>query len=92
MPKITFSHDHLTVDVSAGTPLMAVVEKFGATLPFGCRKGSCGTCRCIVRNGGQNLNEKTKAELRLFKTLTAVDADERLACQVVVEGDAVIEA
>lgn len=92
MPKVTFSHDKITIEVAVGTTIQAAVEISGATLPFGCRRGSCGTCRCIISEGMENLNGLTGPENDLFETLTSVGAKERLACQLIVHGDVVIQA
>lgn len=86
MPKVTFVYDNLTVDVPAGTPLQRVVEDSGATLPFSCRHGSCGTCRCMIVEGMDNLNPMTEIEHILFDCLTAVEKNERLGCQLIIQG------
>lgn len=92
MPKVTFTHDKITVEVAPGTTLQDVIEKSGATLPFGCRMGSCGTCRCLVLKGMENLNDLTDEERELFETLTHIHPNERLACQLTVSGDVEIQA
>jgi ferredoxin len=92
MPKVTFLHDKITIDIPSGTTVQVAVEMAGATLPFGCRMGSCGTCRCLVVTGTQNVNEKTDAELDLFDTLTFVGDNERLGCQLVIMGDVEIQS
>lgn len=92
MPKVTFPHDHLVLDVPVGTTGIEAVEMAQATLPFGCRHGSCGTCRCLIMAGMENLNPMTSAESDLFETLTSVHPNERLACQIVIYGDVVIQA
>ncbi len=92
MPKVTFITDNLTVDVESGAAIPDIVEKCGATLPFGCRMGSCGTCRCIIVEGAENLNKQTEAEVDLFCNLTSVGLDERLGCQLIVKGDVTIRS
>lgn len=92
MAVVTFSHDNITIAVAPGTTVQVAVEKAGATLPFGCRHGSCGTCRCLILKGGENLNKMTQAENDLFDTLTSVGANERLGCQLVVYGDVTIQS
>lgn len=92
MPKVTFTHDKITVEVEPGTTVQDAVEKSGATLPFGCRMGSCGTCRCLVLKGMENLNDLTDEERELFETLTHIHPNERLGCQLVVNGDVEIQA
>ncbi|MCP5465040.1 MAG: (2Fe-2S)-binding protein [Deltaproteobacteria bacterium] len=92
MPKVTFTSDNKTIEVPAGSKLVDVVEQAGATLPFGCRLGSCGTCRCIVVDGMDNINPLTEAEHDLFSNLTSVGKQERLGCQIVVNGDVSIQS
>jgi ferredoxin len=92
MPKVTFAHDKLTVEVPVGTTVQQAVVLAKATLPFGCRLGSCGTCRCLILSGNENLNALTEAEQDLFDNLTHVAANERLGCQLVIQGDVVIQS
>ena len=42
MPKVTFVTDKITVEVPVGAAIPDIVDQCGATLPFGCRMGSCG--------------------------------------------------
>ncbi len=92
MATITFLTDNITVEVDPGTSLQAAVEKAGARLPFSCRMGSCGTCRCVVVQGIEHVNPLTEAESDLFESLTSVGRHERLGCQIVVHGDVSIRA
>lgn len=92
MPKVTFLHDKITIEVKSGTTIQDAVERAKASLPFGCRLGSCGTCRCVVVVGAQNVNPLTQAEHELFETLTSVGRNERLGCQLVVLGDVAIQS
>ena len=92
MPKVTFLADHLTIEVPVGTTVQSAVEMAKANLPFGCRLGSCGTCRCIVTEGSENVNSLTEAENELFESLTSVGRNERLACQLTILGDVTIQS
>jgi ferredoxin len=92
MAKVTFLHDNKTIDVPIGTTVQQAVVLANASLPFGCRMGSCGTCRCIVMDGIENVNEPTTAELDLFETLTSVGRNERLGCQLIINGDVTIRS
>lgn len=92
MAIITFLTDNITIEVEPGTSLQMAVEKAGACLPFSCRMGSCGTCRCVVVQGIENVNPLTEAESDLFESLTSVGRHERLGCQIVVHGDVSIRA
>lgn len=92
MPKVVFTNENIEIEVEAGTSLQDAAEKAGSTFPFGCRRGSCGTCRCFVTKGLENVNAKTDSEDFLFQTLTAVEDHERLGCQLIIQGDVEIEA
>ena len=92
MPQVTFTHDKIAITVPVGTTGINAVETANATLPFGCRYGSCGTCRCLIMAGMENLNPMTAAECDLFEALTSVHPNERLACQIVINGDVEIQA
>lgn len=87
MPKVTFVTDNITVDVKKGSKIPDIVDQCGASLPFGCRMGSCGTCRVIIEQGIENLNQRTQEEEDLFENFTSVRDDERLGCQLIVKGD-----
>jgi len=53
-------------------------------------KGRCTTCKVIVIEGLDNLNDLTAAEQH-YRNLGAIKIDQRLSCQAVVKGDIVIE-
>ena len=44
MPKVTFKDDDLEVEVELDSNLKEVAQNEGASLPFGCEQGICGTC------------------------------------------------
>lgn len=92
MPKLTFVSENLTIDIPAGTLLQDAVELAKSSFPFGCRMGSCGTCRCVVLEGAENVNDLTDEENLLFESLTSVGKNERLGCQLTINGDVKIRA
>ena len=92
MVKIEFVTEKLIVEVEKGTTLRDAVDTHGSAFPFGCRMGSCGTCRCIIVEGFENLNPLTQEEEDLFETLTSVGAKERLGCQLIINGDVKIRS
>lgn len=62
-------------EVADGSRIQEACEDMG--MPFGCTDGLCGTCRCTVVSGMENLepmNEKEE-DMDLLK-------GERLACQL----------
>ena len=53
-------------------------------------KGRCTTCRAKIISGMENLSERTAPEIQYMK-LNKLQPDERLTCQVEVNGDIKIE-
>jgi 2Fe-2S ferredoxin len=49
-------------------------------------KGRCTTCKVIVKEGLENLPPPTPAEAR-YRLQNALKFNERLSCQVKIEGD-----
>ncbi|MBF0105073.1 MAG: (2Fe-2S)-binding protein [Deltaproteobacteria bacterium] len=92
MPTINFLYDRKSIEVSSGTTMQEAADTAGATIPFGCRMGSCGSCRCLIKKGSENVNAPTNEEVELFDNLTSVGNNERLACQIVVYGDVEIQS
>lgn len=53
---------------------------------------ACTTCHCIVREGGNSLNEADELEEDLLDKAWGLEAQSRLSCQAIVaEEDLVIE-
>jgi ferredoxin len=90
MVKVHFRLEDLLVEAPAGTPLQRIADAAGADITFGCRTGSCGTCRVHVVEGLEHCSEAGAEERDFLKGLDA-PADQRLACQVTVHGDVAIE-
>ncbi len=88
--KVHFLLEDLLVEAPAGTPLQAIADAAGADITFGCRTGSCGTCRVRVAEGLAHCSEAGPEDRDFLKGLHA-PADHRLACQVCVHGDVEIE-
>ena len=49
--KVHFLLEDLLVEAPAGTTLQRIADAAGADITFGCRTGSCGTCRVRVAEG-----------------------------------------
>ena len=88
--KVHFLLEDLLVEAPEGTPLQRIADAAGADITFGCRTGSCGTCRVRVTEGLGHCGEAGPEERDFLKGLDA-PPDQRLACQVVVQGDVAIE-
>ena len=89
MAKITFKKDNIVADVPAGTPLMKVCDEKGANVQFSCRSGSCLSCVVNIESGMQNLSPPTDVEKMTLEAF-GCQPNQRLACQVIVNGDVVI--
>ncbi len=83
---VHFLLEDLLVQAPIGTSLQAIADTSGADITFGCRNGSCGTCRIRVTKGLDNCSEMNTEERDFLKGLE-VGSDERLACRVNVMGD-----
>ena len=88
--KVHFLLEDLLVEAPEGTPLQAIADAAGADITFGCRTGSCGTCRVRVAEGLGHCSEMGPEERDFLQGLDA-PADQRLACQVTVHGDVAID-
>lgn len=89
-PKIHFLLEDLVAEAPAGTSLQAIADATGADITFGCRTGTCGTCRVRVTEGLSHCSEPSPEERDFLKALGA-EPDQRLACQVLVQGDVTID-
>lgn len=82
MATVTF--DGRTYEVPKGRDLLGGLLDGGAPISYICMAGSCGTCRCRVTAGADQLAPLDEAERRHFPER---DGSVRLACQAVVTGD-----
>lgn len=75
------------IEVRGGEKLLNAALEAGLDWPHDCRVGSCGTCRCVLREG------RIKPLTDFVYTLTPEDiaAGAILACQSVLRGDVVVE-
>jgi ferredoxin len=86
MALVTFVNDDRTVAVAPGTTLSRAALDAEATIPFGCRAGTCGTCVLRVERGLESLDAMGFVEQ---DTLTVIGADDpcaRLGCQIILRG------
>ncbi|MCP5020939.1 MAG: (2Fe-2S)-binding protein [bacterium] len=79
MPTLTLIDSGATYDVPAGTHLLDFAQANGLDIPFGCTRGSCGTCGVVVEKGMENLNEISDAEQDGVELISEDNA--RLACR-----------
>ncbi|NWJ41756.1 MAG: (2Fe-2S)-binding protein [Geothrix sp.] len=90
MVKVHFRLEDLLVEAPAGTSLQRIADAASADITFGCRTGSCGTCRVRVMEGLSHCSEMGPEERDFLGGLNA-PPDQRLACQVTVLGDVAID-
>jgi len=90
MPKVTNTSTGNSAQCNAGDRLQDVAQSQDLGIAFGCENGICSTCLIQIKNGIENLSEKTEQE---EFTLDARGADDnmRLACQCQVNGDVEFE-
>ncbi len=69
-------------EVPDGASVQKVCEEMG--MPFGCTEGLCGTCRCRVAAGMENLAPLNEREEDMD-----LEEGERLACQCIVKSGTV---
>jgi len=80
MAKIIFEGQ--SRDVADGTRVLDPCEDLG--MPFGCTEGNCGTCRCTVVSGMENLSAVNTREEDMD-----LETGERLACQCTIKSGTV---
>jgi len=88
--RVHFQPEDLLVEAPLGTALQAIVDAAGADITFGCRNGSCGTCRVRILGGLENCTPMGPEERDFLRGMDA-PADQRLACQVCIQGDVDVE-
>jgi ferredoxin len=87
---VRFLPEDLLMEAPWGARLQDIADAGGADLTFGCRNGSCGTCRIRVRTGSEHCSAMAPEERDFLSALDAPE-DHRLACQVRVEGNIDVE-
>lgn len=101
MPKVTFVKEKLEIEVPQGANLRDEAMKAGVEVYAGINRfvncfghGSCGTCKVLVKKGGENLSPKGLIEkVTLWRMLSVIgqENESRLACQCSVQGDVTVE-
>jgi len=91
MPKITITSlkKEIFCNEDSQTVLSAFQENLIDFMHTCGAKGRCTTCAMIILSGNEYLNEPTKNEL-FYKSISMLDANERLACQCTVKSGKVV--
>ncbi len=87
---VHFLLEDLIAEAPLGTPLEAIASAVNADITFGCKTGTCGTCRVRVASGAEHCSAPEPEERDFLLGLEA-PPDHRLACQLRVEGDIAVE-
>ncbi|HEX7964687.1 MAG TPA: CDP-6-deoxy-delta-3,4-glucoseen reductase [Gammaproteobacteria bacterium] len=85
---VTLMPEEKRFQVEDGETVLAAALRHGIHLPYGCRTGSCGTCRAHVLEG----KTAYPAGAPLALTALEVHAGESLLCRAVPETDLKVEA
>lgn len=90
MPIVRFVTEQLEVDVDPGMSFIDLCDAAEADVTFGCRSGTCGTCRVKVIEGSENLSPMGRDERDFLEGFHA-KPNERLGCQLTIQGDCSIQ-
>ena len=85
-----FILEDMDVEVPKGATFFDVVNASGADVTFGCRNGTCGTCRIRIDQGLENLSAMNSEERDFLESMDA-NTNERLGCQVCILGDVSVD-
>lgn len=86
MHRVTFQQDKITYDAEEGQWLYDVCEAAGASVPFACKAGACGTCATQVVQGAESLGPQRAREIRALESNGLDPAQYRLLCLADVHG------
>lgn len=84
MPRIRFENDDLEIEVPSGTTLSLAAQEADASLGFGCRAGTCGTCALTVLEGMDSLERRGYVEEDTLAVVGEAGPDRRLGCQIIL--------
>jgi len=86
MHRVTFQQDGITYDAEEGQWLYDVCEAAGASVPFACKAGACGTCATQVVQGEESLGPQRAREIRTLESNGLDPTQYRLLCLADVHG------
>lgn len=90
MATVKFVSEKMEVDVDPGIKLIDLAAEAECDMTFGCRSGTCGTCRIRVKEGMDSLSVMEKEEKDFLEGFGA-RSDERLGCQIKILGSCSLE-
>lgn len=86
MHRVTFQQDGIAYDAEDGQWLYDVCESAGASVPFACKAGACGTCATEVIQGEGSLGSQRAREIRTLESNGLDPRRYRLLCLADVHG------
>jgi len=86
--QVTLQPSGRRFDADDGETLLAAALRAGIVMPYGCRNGACGSCKCRVISGA--LRQGPHAHSALSEAERA--EGRALACCAFPQGDLVVEA
>ena len=84
--RVTFRQDGITCDAEEGQWLYDVCEAAGASVPFACKAGACGTCATQIVQGEESLGPQRAREIRTLESNGLDPKQYRLLCLADVHG------
>lgn len=93
MPKVKlrFRKQEHELEVPAGANLLAAALEAGLEMRYGCSEATCGKCVCRVVAGADQVSPANQAEYARLGRDLIEQVGFRLACQMVIHGDAEVE-
>jgi NAD(P)H-flavin reductase/ferredoxin len=86
MHRVTFQQDGITYDAEEGEWLYDVCQAAGASVPFACKAGACGTCATQVVQGEESLGPQKARESRTLESNGLDPTQYRLLCMADLHG------
>ena len=91
MPTVQILPDGVSVEIKAGTSLLATASAGGVELMHSCGGiGACTSCRVRILSGREQLSPVGRAEREQLKE-SGIFETHRLACQTMVYGNVVLD-
>jgi len=92
MPKVHFTPANVSIEVDAGTKLLAAATRSKVGIRFGCAALRCGTCGVKVSGTGE-LTPLAADEIAMLERLRLPTSGEvRMACRTkIMSGDVTID-
>ncbi|MFH0713969.1 MAG: 2Fe-2S iron-sulfur cluster-binding protein [Candidatus Micrarchaeota archaeon] len=81
MAKVKIKNDNISVEVPAGKSVREICDENGASIPFGCGNGVCGTCLSTITQGAENLEPASDNEKSTLQGFGVEAPRKRLVCQ-----------